>query len=95
MAAGFVPEGEASELLTHAKYCGLCAEQFKAAIEDVGESTLDEDLASLNSSTPEWQGSLAHRLSAMRGSGNRIKIVPPPRGLLQSAIWAPSRQRCS
>jgi hypothetical protein len=89
MAAGLVPEGEASDLLTHAKYCGLCADQLKAAIEDVGATTLDEDLASLNSSTPEWQDSLADRLSALKESENRIKIVPPPRRWprWQPAIW--------
>ena len=89
MAAGLLQQDEVSELLTHATSCSSCANQLRGATEDVGTSTLDEGLASLNSSTPEWQDSLADRLSAMNDPEQRIKIVPLSRRLprWQSTIW--------
>jgi hypothetical protein len=72
VAAGLLPEGEASELLKHASQCGYCGPLLKRATEtltDEGTPSEEALLASLSSARPEWQQNMA---ATLRGSSPRI-----------------------
>ena len=85
IAAGVLPQTEASELRTHAASCAWCADELKTAFE------VAQDVAGLKSSTAEWQGNLADRLAAMRNSERPIEIVQFRRKPLpwRTVTWGP------
>jgi CHAT domain-containing protein len=75
LAAGLLPEAEATALQEHATSCGACGQELRLAFEDVGSPDSDAEMLKLESSSTEWQARLAHQLAAENVSGELIKSL--------------------
>jgi tetratricopeptide (TPR) repeat protein len=66
LAAGLVSEGRRDELLAHAGTCDACGAVLRTVMNDFSMELTEAEsslLASLESSKPEWQRSMARRMA--------------------------------
>ena len=97
VAAGQLPDSQATDLLEHSTHCDACGLLLRQAIQDFTEEVADQEigcLTALPSAQQEWQQSLAQRLVAARAEGGQERNLIPvvsqwARSLSDRLAWHP------
>jgi len=88
LIANLLPEEEEAALLQHAQCCNKCAGLLRETLPSDAEFSLEEEVAAMESSTPEWQAKMAQVLAqnvtpyAGRHSSWWIRLWTP-------VVWVP------
>ncbi len=95
LAEGMLTPAEAAEMLAHASQCSRCSLEMRMAQEDLDGTDVEEEVASLQSSSAAWQDVMARRLVAQSqdvsagNAQNAGKLLPfPSRRMWIGAIAA-------
>lgn len=99
VTVGRLPETQVAELLEHSIRCDACGSLLRQATQDFAEEVTEQEstqLSSLASAQPEWQLSLAQRLSAAQsGRGKQENAMTQVgqwiRDLAGRFAWRPRR----